>query len=63
MNAPLPLTLAGEGGVLELQVRAIRLQGQDVCSYELADPQGEPLPPFEAGAHVDVHLPGGLVRS
>ncbi len=63
MNAPLPLTLAAEGGVLELQVRAIRLQGQGVCSYELADPQGEPLPPFEAGAHVDVHLPGGLVRS
>ena len=24
---------------------------------------GEHLPPFEAGAHIDLHLPGGLVRS
>lgn len=63
MNAPLPLDVAREDGVLQLQVRAIRLQAQGICSYELADPQGDPLPAFEAGAHADVHLPGGLVRS
>ncbi len=63
MNAPLPLNVAHEDGVMQLQVRAIRLQAQGVCSYELADPDGEPLPAFEAGAHADVHLPGGIVRS
>lgn len=62
MNAPLPLDIAREDGVLQLQVRAIRLQAQGICSYELADPQGEPLPAFDAGAHADVHLPGGIVR-
>jgi len=47
----------------KLMVRAIRWQAQGVCSYELADPQGDALPEVEAGAHVDVHLPGGVVRS
>jgi vanillate monooxygenase ferredoxin subunit len=34
----------------------------DICSFELADPEGRALPPFAAGSHIDVHLPGGLVR-
>lgn len=46
-----------------LRVQAIRWQAQGICSYELVDPQGHDLEPFEAGAHVDVHLPGGVVRS
>jgi len=29
----------------------------------LTDPDGHALPSFEAGAHVDVHLAGGIVRS
>lgn len=47
----------------KLRVQAIRWQAQGICSYELVDPEGQALEPFEAGAHVDVHLPGGLVRS
>jgi ferredoxin-NADP reductase len=38
------------------------LQAQAVAVLTLADPDGAPLPPFQAGAHIDVHLPGGLVR-
>jgi len=34
----------------------------DICLFELAAPDGAALPAFSAGAHVDVHLPGGLVR-
>lgn len=34
----------------------------DICSFELASEDGDSLPAFSAGAHVDVHLPGGLVR-
>jgi ferredoxin-NADP reductase len=30
---------------------------------ELRSPGGEPLPPFEAGSHIDLHLQAGLVRS
>ena len=47
----------------QLRVQAIRWQAQGICSYELVDPEGHALEPFEAGAHVDLHLPGGIVRS
>lgn len=34
----------------------------DVVQYELVSPGELPLPGFTAGAHLDVHIPGGLVR-
>jgi len=33
-----------------------------ICSFELVREDGAPLPPFDAGAHIDVHLPDGIVR-
>src|SRR5437016_3459441 len=33
-----------------------------ICALELEPLAGTPLPPFSAGAHVDVHLAAGLVR-
>jgi vanillate O-demethylase ferredoxin subunit len=45
-----------------LLVRQIRFEGRGINSYEFVDPAGAPLPPFTAGAHIDVHLPDGLVR-
>lgn len=47
----------------QLRVQAIRWQAQGICSFELVDPEDQALEPFEAGAHVDLHLPGGVVRS
>ncbi len=48
----------------ELTVRVARKQTEalDICSLDLVAADGGALPAFEAGAHVDVHLPGGLVR-
>ena len=37
-------------------------EAESICSYELVPVDGAALPPFEAGAHIDVHLPNGLVR-
>ncbi|RYZ07689.1 MAG: oxidoreductase [Comamonadaceae bacterium] len=37
-------------------------EAQDICSLELGAADGTPLPPFEPGAHIDVHLAPGLVR-
>ncbi|MCI0914637.1 PDR/VanB family oxidoreductase [Pseudomonas putida] len=37
-------------------------EAQGICSFELAAADGSPLPPFSAGAHIDVHLPDGRVR-
>ena len=35
---------------------------RDVHVLELAATDGQPLPPAEPGAHIDLHLPGGIVR-
>jgi vanillate O-demethylase ferredoxin subunit len=43
-------------------VRQIRFEGKGINSYELVDPEGETLPPFTAGAHIDIHLRGGTIR-
>ena len=48
--------------MIEVIVTARTREAEGVCSYELSCAQGKPLPPFSAGAHIDVHLPGGLVR-
>ena len=47
-----------------LQVRVARkaVEALDICSFELVAADGRPLPPFSAGSHVDVQLPGGLTR-
>jgi len=37
-------------------------EAEDIRSYEFAHPQAAELPAFTAGAHLDVHLPNGLVR-
>ncbi len=33
-----------------------------ICSFELQAPDGSALPPFTAGAHIDVHTPAGVTR-
>lgn len=47
---------------IKVVVRRREEQGHGVLVLDLASAEGEPLPPFEAGAHVDVHLGEGLVR-
>src|ERR1700722_680242 len=48
--------------MLKLRVRSVTYQAEGVLSYELVDPAGEQLPSFEAGAHIDVRIPGGFSR-
>ncbi|MDR7149807.1 vanillate O-demethylase ferredoxin subunit [Hydrogenophaga palleronii] len=47
---------------LRVRVASRSTETQDICSLELVPVEGTTLPAFTAGAHVDVHLPGGLVR-
>lgn len=47
---------------LELMIKQIRYEGVGIHSYELVHPEGRTLPEFTAGAHIDVHVPGGFVR-
>lgn len=46
-----------------LQVRALRLEAEDVLGVELAPPGPAPLPfDWAPGAHVDLRLGNGVVR-
>lgn len=58
MNAVMPAPPAH----LSLALRAVEQRTPDILACTLAHPDGSELPAWEAGAHVDVHLPGGLVR-
>ena len=46
-----------------LRVHRLERVAPQVLLVELRDPDGELLPPAEPGAHIDVHLPDGAVRS
>jgi vanillate O-demethylase ferredoxin subunit len=48
--------------MIEVQVAARHDEALDICSYELTPVDGQALPAFTAGAHIDVHLPDGLIR-
>ncbi|HEY4065946.1 MAG TPA: PDR/VanB family oxidoreductase [Burkholderiaceae bacterium] len=48
---------------IEVLVARKQAEARDIVSYELVDPSGNPLAPFEAGAHIDVRLRDGLTRS
>jgi vanillate O-demethylase ferredoxin subunit len=38
------------------------MEAQEVRSFELVSANDDPLPPFSAGSHIDVHVAPGLVR-
>lgn len=47
-----------------IEVKVIRktVEAEGIASFELASVDGKPLPPFSAGSHLDVQVPGGLTR-
>lgn len=47
---------------LALRLTAMRYGARDILLYELEPLDATPLPPVSAGAHLDLHLPGGLIR-
>jgi len=48
---------------LEVRLSAIRYEARGIHSFELCSMPGQELPAFTAGAHIDVHLPNGMIRS
>lgn len=49
---------------LSFQVRVVRktVEALDICTFELVNVDGSPLPAFSAGSHIDVQTPGSLTR-
>jgi ferredoxin-NADP reductase len=48
---------------MEVRVKRISYEAENINSYELVALGGDDLVPFTAGCHIDLHLPNGLVRS
>jgi vanillate monooxygenase ferredoxin subunit len=51
-----------EDTTMKVRVVRKRMEATDICSFELVAEGMQELPPFDAGAHVDVHLAEGVVR-
>lgn len=56
----------GDGGAADalraLMIRSITREAEGLWAFELVPVDGGPLPDYAPGAHLDLHLPGGLVR-
>ncbi len=64
MDASSPATIAAPAAATTLRARltAIRYAAEGIHLYEFSPVDGSTFPAFTAGAHVDLHLPNGLVR-
>src|ERR1700733_4837675 len=52
-----------DAATLKLAIRSVLFPADRVVSIELGASDGSPLPGWDPGAHNDLHLPSGLVRS
>jgi ferredoxin-NADP reductase/nitrite reductase/ring-hydroxylating ferredoxin subunit len=60
--ATMPDIAVPRGNSLNVVVKRKWQSAEGVIGIELADRDGKHLPTFQPGAHIDVHLPNGLVR-
>src|ERR1700756_4122893 len=51
-----------EHGTISMRLTSIRYPAADINLYEMRRPDNAPLPSVAPGAHIDVHLPNGLMR-
>lgn len=49
--------------IFEVFVKSVTHEANGILAYELRRPNGDDLPAFEAGSHIDLHMAGGPVRS
>ncbi|WP_458378564.1 PDR/VanB family oxidoreductase [Pseudomonas chlororaphis] len=48
--------------MLQVQIFRKKVEATDILSFELRALGTDELPPFSAGAHIDVHMPNGITR-
>ncbi|MEC9262091.1 MAG: PDR/VanB family oxidoreductase [Pseudomonadota bacterium] len=48
--------------LIDVVIDKREVHSDDIVILDLVSKDGKPLPPFEAGAHVDVHITGGIIR-
>jgi vanillate O-demethylase ferredoxin subunit len=52
----------GAAGTLQVVISRVTREAERVVALDLVAEDGRDLPPFEAGAHIDVHIATGIVR-
>lgn len=64
-NSTVASTVTDPTAKVKLQVRVTRIANEaaGIRSFEMRALDGAELPPFTAGAHLEMHLPSGLIRS
>src|SRR6266550_8811860 len=50
-------------GMMQVRVKRISFEAENINSYELVAVAGGDLAPFTAGSHIDLHLSNGMIRS
>jgi ferredoxin-NADP reductase len=55
--------MSNNATTLQAWVHTLRHEADDVISVDLRPAPDVVFPPFEAGSHIDLHLPNGMVRS
>ncbi len=60
-GTPAPET-ARSAGLIEVRLTDIKAVARDTNVYTFRRPDGGRLPPYKPGAHIDIHLPNGLIR-
>ncbi len=48
--------------LLTVKVTKKTIEAERIVSFELVSPNGDDLPPFTAGSHIDVHIAGDYIR-
>lgn len=48
--------------LLQVKVLSKTREADDIAGFELVSLDGQPLPSFSAGSHIDVHVGAGLIR-
>jgi ferredoxin-NADP reductase len=62
MTEPVHTADASASGTIEMRLTSIRYAADDINLYEMRRPDNATLPVAGPGAHIDVHLPNGIMR-
>ena len=60
---PAPTAAEAPDALIEVRLIAIRYAARDTSLFEFQSIDGRPLPVYEPGAHIDLHLPTGVLRN
>ena len=62
LTETVPAPGTARGGLIDVRLDAIETVARDTNLYTFRRPDGGRLPPYKPGAHIDIHLPNGLMR-